>query len=74
MITAICGVIAVLLQGVNVFLYLSIRVAILESEARTMTWAGGEFVRKEVCKYRGRIESTHLAGPPVLQGQDPNPA
>jgi hypothetical protein len=44
------SIVAVVLQGVNGYLYLRIQNAILKSETKTEHWVDDEFVRKETCQ------------------------
>ena len=44
------SILALIGQGLNVYLFLRIRVAILESETKTEHWVDEEFVRKETCQ------------------------
>jgi hypothetical protein len=46
------SIVAVLLQGLNGYLYLRVENAILKSEKSTERWAEDEFVRKETCDER----------------------
>jgi len=47
------SILALIGQGLNVYLFLRIRVAILESEQKTERWVDAEFVRTKTC------EATH---------------
>ena len=51
------SILVLIVQGVNVYLFLRIRVAILDSEKRTERWVDDEFVRTKTC------DAIHNHGP-----------